>query len=151
MITEFHKKSAEFIKEMREGKVIGMCDGVFDLMHWGHILHLDGCSVLCDFLVVAVADDKFVKKFKGETRPVIGEGNRLYSVQRLKSVDLAFICDGSVDIVNLIMPDIYFKSYGYVRDPNLKDEVNVKILPLYGIEDKALSTTDLIKNVQGRG
>lgn len=121
-----------------------MCDGVFDLMHIGHIKLLNECKKHCDFLIVAVADDKFARS-KGEDRPYVGQEARLLSIKSLRAVDLAILCDGGVGIINQINPDIYFKKWDYTPDPGLNK--NIKFMRIEGIE----STTGLVEMIRKRG
>ena len=120
---------------------IGLCDGVFDLMHVGHIRHLNECKKHCDFLIVAVADDTYAQT-KGEDRPYINQEERLYSIKSLECVDLAILCDGSVNIVNQFMPDVYFKNWDYKLDAGLDKRINVMRMDVYG------STTALVKRIK---
>ncbi len=121
--------------------IIGMCDGVFDLMHVGHIKLLNKCKQHCDFLIVAVADDNFAKG-KGEDRPYIKQEARLLSIKSLRAVDLAILCDGTINIVNQINPDIYFKKWDYTPDPGLDN--SIKFMRIEGIE----STTGLVEMIK---
>ena len=121
-----------------------MCDGVFDLMHVGHIRHLNACKTHCDFLIVAIADDKYAGR-KGEARPYIGQEDRLLSIKSLKCVDLAILCDGGVGIVNQINPDVYFKNWDYALDPGLNKDIKVIRMDVYG------STTKLVEMIKKKG
>lgn len=125
-------------------KVIGMCDGVFDLMHFGHIKLLNSCREDCDLLIVAVADDKFAR-CKGANRPYISQENRLFSIKSLSCVDLAFLCDGGVDIVNQIMPDIYFKGGEYKTDPKLDKRIIIRRMEIHPVR-----TTQLVEMIRGK-
>ena len=84
---------------IKETDVVGLCDGVFDLLHYGHVLHLQNCKKLCDVLIVYVANDIFARR-KGKDRPIVGERARLAMVYSLRCVDHALINDGSVESVN---------------------------------------------------
>ncbi len=123
-------------------RTVGMCDGVFDLLHTGHIKHLTNCRKLCDYLVVAVADDKFVRNKKGKDRPIIGEDDRLLALRALRVVDEAFICDGTVASINRVRPHAYFKNYDYVLNKELHPDILVVRMPVYG------STTKLIEKIR---
>jgi len=124
--------------------IIGMCDGVFDLMHVGHIKHLNACKKHCDFLIVAVADDAYASR-KGETRPYIKQEDRLLSIKSLKCVDLAILCDGGVGIVNQINPDIYFKNWDYKVDTGLNKNIRLMRMDVCG------STTELVEMIKKKG
>ncbi len=82
------------LKELRKkyyNKKIVFCSGTFDITHAGHILFFEDCKKHGDILVVAVSDDKIIKKYKGDKRPILNEHVRLKSVDSLKAVDYAFI------------------------------------------------------------
>ena len=124
---------------------VGLCDGSFDLLHPGHVKHLRNCAKLCDKLVVAVADDESVRARKGKDRPIHGEDNRLLMINELKCVNLAFLCDGSVGVVNEIKPDFYFRNDDYVVDRGLDPKILLVRMPVYG------STTEIIKKIRWSG
>lgn len=124
--------------------VIGLCDGVFDLMHWGHIRHLRACKMFCDILIVAVADDNYAKT-KGSDRPFVRQQERVYSLSSLSCVDVVVLCDGSTNIINQIKPDIYFKTDGYIRDVRLDEDIFVQRMPMY-VEVSTTILADKIRN-----
>ena len=57
----------------RRGQSIALANGVFDLLHVGHLRYLQGAAHEADVLVVAVNDDAVVRRLKGEGRPIVGE------------------------------------------------------------------------------
>ena len=67
---------------------IGYTCGVFDLFHVGHLNLLENCKKECDFLIVGVCSDEYVKKCKNST-PIINEADRTRIINSLKCVDLA--------------------------------------------------------------
>ena len=69
---------------------IGYTCGVFDLFHVGHLNLLENCRKQCDFLIVGVCSDDYVKKCK-KTNPIIGEKDRTRIIAALKCVDMAEI------------------------------------------------------------
>jgi rfaE bifunctional protein kinase chain/domain/rfaE bifunctional protein nucleotidyltransferase chain/domain len=101
-------------------KIIGLCHGVFDLLHYGHLLHFQSAKKKCDFLFVSITSDQFIKK--GPNRPIHNEYERLHFLKSLNFIDFVFIAKGEsgVDSINLIKPDIYFKGSDYQN--NLSDK-----------------------------
>jgi rfaE bifunctional protein nucleotidyltransferase chain/domain len=75
------------------GETIVFTNGVFDLLHPGHVEYLEEARALGDRLVVGVNGDASVRRLKGKHRPVIGERERLALVAALESVDLAVLFD----------------------------------------------------------
>lgn len=71
--------------------VIGLTSGCFDLFHTLHLSYLQKCRRMCDFLIVGVDCDDFIRKTKGPGRPVIPEHDRVMIVNALECVDITFI------------------------------------------------------------
>ena len=67
---------------------IGYTCGVFDFFHVGHLNLLERCKEQCDYLIVGMCDDKYVREVK-KTEPVINEDDRLRILNALKCVDRA--------------------------------------------------------------
>ena len=109
------------INQIRKtNKIIGLCHGVFDLIHYGHILHFESAKKKCDFLFVSITSDQFIKK--GPNRPIHSDYERLHFLKSISFIDFVFIAKGEsgVDSINLIKPDIYFKGSDYKN--NLSDK-----------------------------
>lgn len=70
----------------------GYTCGVFDLFHIGHLNLLERCKSMCDYLVVGLCDDEYVRKIKNK-EPVINENDRARILQALKCVDEVIIVD----------------------------------------------------------
>jgi len=147
------------VQQLREsGSKIGMCQGVFDLLHAGHIEHFMMCKSYCDYLFVSVQPDKFANK--GPGRPMYGQRARAEIIDCLKMVDYV-VCDDWDDetacfAVDLIKPNFYFKGTEY-RDKvdlthNLDKEVD--LVHSHGgdikfLSGKVSSSSQLIKNLEG--
>jgi len=102
------------IKEIRKNnQTIGLCHGVFDLLHYGHLLHFEAAKKKCDYLFVSITSDQYIDK--GPKRPIHNNYERVHFLQNLNCVDYAFIAKGKsgVDSINLIKPDFYFKGNDY--------------------------------------
>ena len=63
-------------RERQAGKRIAFANGVFDLLHVGHVRYLQGAAAVADVLVVAVNGDDSVRMLKGEGRPLTSESER---------------------------------------------------------------------------
>ncbi|MFO1436512.1 MAG: PfkB family carbohydrate kinase [Gammaproteobacteria bacterium] len=96
-----------------QGKRIVLCHGTFDLMHTGHIKHLQRARQEGDALFVTVTGDKFVNK--GPGRPVFGEHLRAETLAALACVDYVAINQGftAIEPIEQIRPDIYAKGSDY--------------------------------------
>jgi rfaE bifunctional protein nucleotidyltransferase chain/domain len=98
-----------------EGRSIALANGVFDLLHVGHIRYLEGAKAEADRLVVAVNDDESVRMLKGEGRPVMGETDRAELVAALRCVDYVVIFRGRTvaDVLLRLKPDVHCKGTDY--------------------------------------
>ncbi|MBR3601198.1 MAG: adenylyltransferase/cytidyltransferase family protein [Lachnospiraceae bacterium] len=99
-----------------EGKTIALCHGVFDLVHPGHIIHLEQAKAMADVLVVSITAAKFVRK--GPGRPYFNDEMRLKFLSAIEYIDYVMISDGHTvdDIVESVEPDIYVKGEEYAKE-----------------------------------
>jgi rfaE bifunctional protein nucleotidyltransferase chain/domain len=97
----------------KSNKTIGLCHGVFDLIHYGHIKHFESAKKKCDYLYVSITSDEYIKK--GPMRPIHENEERIKFLQSLKFIDYVFLANGEsgTDSINLIKPDFYFKGSDY--------------------------------------
>ena len=107
---------AEIIAGLKvHGRKVVLCHGVFDLVHPGHIRHLEAARREGDVLVVTVTPDRYVNK--GPGRPVFNERLRAESLAALHCVDYAAINEWptAVETIRLLMPDVYAKGGEYAQ------------------------------------
>ncbi len=100
-------------------KPVVLTNGVFDILHRGHVTYLEQARALGAALVVAVNTDASVRRLgKGDDRPVNTCEDRMAVVAALESVSLviAFDEDTALEVVNLARPDIYAKGGDYQMD-----------------------------------
>lgn len=97
------------------GRSIVFTNGVFDILHPGHIFSLSQAAKEADLLIVGVNSDDSVKKLKGSTRPVNGQDSRALLIASLLMVDAVVIFeeDTPLDLINLIKPDVLVKGGDY--------------------------------------
>ena len=103
-------KAKVISQSLREkGRLIGFCNGCFDLLHLGHVELLRKAKMHCEVLFVAVNSDKAVKILKGENRPFVAESHRLGMVASCRFVDYVVLVDAltCVDAVQAVTPDVY--------------------------------------------
>jgi len=78
-------------KLKKQNKKIVTTNGVFDILHLGHVKCLETAKRLGDVLIVGVNTDASVKKIKGDKRPVNGEKSRIGVLAGLESIDYVFL------------------------------------------------------------
>ena len=107
---------------------IALTHGVFDLLHAGHLEHLEQCARLSDRLIVSVVADRFVKK----EFLIQDERTRLYQVSRVKGVSEAVLCDdyGPWNLLERIRPDLYIRKDEYAG----QEQPEYKIAKRLGIK-----------------
>jgi D-beta-D-heptose 7-phosphate kinase/D-beta-D-heptose 1-phosphate adenosyltransferase len=98
-----------------QGERVVFTNGVFDLLHLGHVRYLREARDLGDLLIVAVNSDSSTRRLKGPTRPIIGEGERAETLAALTAVDVVTIfADATAErLVSLLRPDVYVKGADY--------------------------------------
>ncbi len=119
---EYHDKLKEQYKA--EGRTVGLCHGVFDLVHPGHIIHFTEAKKMCDILVVSVTAARYVRK--GPGRPYFDDGTRLKFLEAIGCIDYVMLSEGYTvnDIIEAIEPDLYIKGSEY---KSAKDDITGKI------------------------
>ncbi len=146
-------EAAAFAAGVRaRGGVVVFTNGVFDLLHPGHLRYLADARELGDALIVAVNSDRSVRANKGPSRPINPEDERAELLLALECVDAAVIFDEDTphQIVTRIQPDILVKGADWGPDNIVgRDIVEARGGRVVRIELEAgHSTTDLISRVR---
>ena len=125
----FEEAAGRFEALRREGRRIVQCHGTFDLIHPGHIIHLEEAKALGDVLVVTVTDEKHVNK--GPGRPCFNDELRARTLAALECVDFVLLVPftAAVEAIRLVRPDIYCKGREYEDASNdvtgnIRDDVS---------------------------
>jgi rfaE bifunctional protein nucleotidyltransferase chain/domain len=102
----------------RRGKRVVFTNGVFDILHPGHVRYLAEARRQGDALIVAVNSDRSVRANKGPERPVNSEADRAEVITALAVVDAAVIFDEDTpyDIISAIQPDVLVKGADWPHD-----------------------------------
>ncbi len=97
------------------GKTIAFTNGVFDILHQGHIVSLSAAAKEAAILIVGLNADVSVKRLKGETRPVNNNEARAIVLASLVMVDavVLFEEDTPLELIKTIMPDVIIKGGDY--------------------------------------
>ena len=90
-------------------------NGVFDILHPGHIFSLSQAATEADFLIVGVNSDNSVKRLKGTARPINNQDSRVLLLASLLMVDAVVIFeeDTPLELINSIRPDVLVKGGDY--------------------------------------
>jgi len=139
----------------RASRKIVFANGVFDLLHVGHVRYLEAARAEGDLLVVGINSDSSTRKLKGPGRPILTERARAALVAALKSVNYVVIFD-ELDVNSLLkelQPDIHAKGTDYTADTVPERE----LAALLGIrvaivgDPKQHSTRDLLARLRQPG
>jgi D-beta-D-heptose 7-phosphate kinase/D-beta-D-heptose 1-phosphate adenosyltransferase len=96
-------------------KTVVFTNGVFDLLHVGHVRYLAAARALGDALVVAINSDRTVRELKGDGRPIINENERAEILGALRQVDYVTIFDdvSPRSLIAKLLPDVLVKGGDY--------------------------------------
>jgi D-beta-D-heptose 7-phosphate kinase/D-beta-D-heptose 1-phosphate adenosyltransferase len=112
-------KASEIVQKAVQWRVLGkkivFTNGVFDILHEGHIFSLTQAAKEADFLIVGLNADASVKRLKGESRPVNNQESRALVLASLVMVDavVLFEEDTPLELIKSIMPDVLVKGGDY--------------------------------------
>jgi D-beta-D-heptose 7-phosphate kinase/D-beta-D-heptose 1-phosphate adenosyltransferase len=129
-------------------------NGVFDLLHVGHVRYLAQARALGDALVVAVNSDHSVRQLKGPERPVFDQDERAEILAALRNVDYVVIFDSISprSLIAQLLPDVLVKGGDYRIDQiDGREEVEAAggtVIPLQFVT--GASTTSLIQRMKRR-
>ena len=104
-------------REARPGRVV-FTNGVFDLLHSGHVDVLVAARARGDALIVGLNSDASVRRLKGPARPVRGEAERAYVLASLEAVDVVVVFDDDtpLELVRRLAPSVIVKGGDYSPD-----------------------------------
>lgn len=143
----------KLLRKKNSQKIIGLCHGVFDVIHEGHINHFNDSKKRCDILVVSITDDQFVKK--GPNQPYNSSEKRARVLDELKSVDYVFVNKEitSISLINVLKPNLYFKGMDYLKK-DFTDNLRKEILAVkknkgkvFFTKTEVMSSTKIINNL----
>jgi len=134
------------------GKRLVFTNGVFDLLHVGHVRYLAQARALGDALVVALNSDRAVRELKGPNRPVFEEAERAEIIAAIRHVDYVTIFDDVSPrrLIAALLPDVLAKGGDYQLDEiHGREEVEAaggKVISLPFVN--GASTTALIERMK---
>lgn len=141
-------------QERVSGRRIAFTNGVFDMLHAGHVRSLAAAASLADVLVVGVNDDESVRRLKGEKRPIVPLDQRAEVLAALACVSFVtrFGEDTPERLIHAVRPDVLVKG----RDYEGKTVVGADFVASYGGKVElvpmvpGVSTTDLVAEILRR-
>jgi D-glycero-beta-D-manno-heptose 1-phosphate adenylyltransferase len=147
--TELMRVAAD---ERAAGKSIAFANGVFDVLHVGHLRYLQDASKEADVLIVGVNGDDSVRAIKGEGRPVTNERERAELVSAIRGVSYVTIFHDSspARLLSVLKPDVHCKGTDYTADTVPERAVVLAYggrIAIVG-DAKEHSTTDLLRKVR---
>jgi rfaE bifunctional protein nucleotidyltransferase chain/domain len=141
----------------RAGQRVVLTNGVFDLLHTGHLYYLKKARDLGDALVIALNADASVRAIKGPARPVQNEEQRAYALGALECVDAIVIFREPrlTAEIRALRPDVYCKAGDYTLEKLNPEEraalqevgARIEFLPFL----PGFSTTNLIARIKAAG
>jgi D-beta-D-heptose 7-phosphate kinase/D-beta-D-heptose 1-phosphate adenosyltransferase len=138
----------------RDGKVIVFTNGVFDILHPGHIRYLQAARRHGDILIVGLNSDASVRRNKGPSRPINSEDERAEILNALDCVDAVSIFDDETpaEIVRRVQPDVLVKGADWPADQIVgRDTVEARggKVVLEPVE-QGFSTSAIIERARGK-
>jgi D-beta-D-heptose 7-phosphate kinase/D-beta-D-heptose 1-phosphate adenosyltransferase len=152
VITDWNRLAAMLDERRERGDNIVSTNGVFDVLHVGHVRYLQAARALGDLLVVGINTDAGTGRLKGPERPFVPEDERAELVAALECVDYVTLFDESTPeaLLMTLRPDIHVKGGDY--DPTTMPETSVvehgggRVVVLPFVAGR--STTDLVERIR---
>ena len=142
-----------FASQLRaSGKTIVFTNGVFDLLHPGHVRYLQHARSLGDALIVGINSDRSVRAVKGPDRPITPENERAEILAALACVDAVAIFDEETpyEIISAIAPDVLVKGADWAEDAIVgRDIVEARGgRVVRATIEEGYSTTQILRNIR---
>jgi rfaE bifunctional protein nucleotidyltransferase chain/domain len=118
MVLTLDQASAARQELRAAGKTLVFTNGIFDLLHAGHVASLEAARALGDALFVGLNSDDSARRLKGAARPLVPETDRARVLAALACVDavLLFPEDTAEGLVAALRPEVYVKGGDYTKD-----------------------------------
>jgi D-glycero-beta-D-manno-heptose 1-phosphate adenylyltransferase len=120
------ERAIDLVAQLRAaGKTIVFTNGVFDLLHIGHLRYLQQARALGDALIVGLNSDRSVGANKGPQRPITPEAERAEVLEALSCVDGVVIFDEETpyELIALVQPDVLVKGADWAEDAIVGREI----------------------------
>ena len=135
------------------GKTVALANGLFDLVHVGHLRYLEEAAMLADVLVVAINDDASARALKGEGRPIVPQQERAELIAGFRCVALVTLFgEATVEaLLQALVPDVHCKGTDYTANtvPERETARGLGIRVAITGDSKDHATRDLIARIRG--
>ena len=140
--------------ERASGRTVALANGLFDLLHVGHVRYLEAASREADILAVGINSDASARSLKGPGRPLLPQDERAEIVAALACVDWVFVFDETTVEAALLLlrPDVHCKGTDYTEENVPERETVLSYggrIAIVG-DPKAHATRDLIREIARR-
>lgn len=127
-------------------------NGVYDLVHRGHVEYLEEAHALGDRLVVGMNTDASVRRLKGPSRPIVGQDDRAAVIRALACVDLVILFDDDTPLrlIEAVQPDVLVKGADYaVADIVGREVVEAKggLVTTIALRE-GLSSSEIVRRIR---
>ena len=149
-------EAAELARELQSrGKTVVFTNGVFDILHPGHLRYLQQARALGDGLIIGLNADASVRRNKGPERPINPEVERGEILEALECVDAVVVFDEDTpaEIIAAVQPDILVKGADWAADAIVgRDTVEARGGRVVRIPvEQGYSTTAIIERIRSAG
>jgi rfaE bifunctional protein nucleotidyltransferase chain/domain len=135
-----------------KGKTIALANGLFDLVHVGHLRYLEDAATRADILVVAVNDDASARSLKGLDRPIVPQAERAELIAGFSCVALVTLFgEATVEpLLRALVPNVHCKGTDYTADtvPERETARELGIAVAITGDPKDHATRDLIRRIR---
>ena len=136
-----------------EGKTVALANGLFDLVHVGHLRYLEEAATLADVLVVAINDDSSARALKGADRPIVPERERAELIAGFRCVSIVTLFGETTvePLLRALIPDVHCKGTDYTTEtvPEREAARSLGIRVAITGDPKQHATRDLIARIRG--
>lgn len=138
----------------KQAKSIAFANGIFDLLHVGHVRYLQDASREADVLIVGVNSDDSARALKGEGRPVMTDRERAELIAAIRGVTYVTIFRDTspARLIAVLKPDVHCKGTDYTADSVPEREIVLAYGGRVAIvgDPKDHSTTAILKKMRGQ-
>ena len=146
-------EAATFAEEARRaGRRVVFTNGVFDILHPGHLRYLQQARALGDLLILGLNSDASVRRNKGPERPINPEAERAEILEALACVDAVVVFDEETpaEIIKAIQPDVLVKGADWAHDAIVgRDTVEARGGRVVRMAiEQGYSTTEIVRRIR---